>query len=344
MNGSGVFVGFGDLLLRLEAEGFQRLVQANTFRARYTGAEANAAVMLAALGMETRLASRVPDNPIGQACVNFLRGHGVDTSPIVRGGERLGVFYLESGAAQRASVVLYDRLGTAFAESSEEDYDWDRILERASWLHFSGTAAALGGAVRGALRDGLQAARDIGITVSCDLNYRAKMWSRDEARREMERLAPSIDVLFGNEADAESVFGIRAEGSDVQAGTLPVESYAAVAEQLMERYGFSVVATSLRRSVSASFNRWAGLMSNANGHFVSRTYDIQPVVDRVGGGDSYAAGLIYGLMNGFADQDCVEFAAAASCLKHSIPGDVNLVTATEVWDLVSGDGSGRVRR
>lgn len=344
MNGCGVFVGFGDLLLRLEPDGFQRLVQAPAFRARYTGAEANAAVMLAGLGIETRVASRVPNNPLGEACTSFFRGHGVDVSHVGRGGDRLGTFYLETGAAQRASVVIYDRLNTSFATSTKSDYDWDAILANAQWLHFSGTAPATGESVRGALREGIQAARAAGVTVSCDLNYRAKMWSKEDARREMELLAPEIDVLFGNEADAEAVFGVRAEGSDVRTGDLPVESYANVADRLMERYGFNAVATSLRQSVSASFNKWAGMMSNARGHFVSRTYDIQPIVDRVGGGDSYAAGVIYGLMRGDPDQDCVEFAAAASCLKHSIPGDVNLVSELEVRTLVSGDGSGRVQR
>ncbi len=341
---SGVFVGFGDLLMRLEPPARQRLVQASSFDVRFTGAEANAAMMLAGLGVPTRSVSRVPDSPIGQACVNFLRRYGVDTSTVARGGDRLGLFYSETGAAQRASLIVYDRANSSFATSGPADYDWDAALAGAAWLHFSGTAPALSDSVRGALREGLQTAHEAGVRVSCDLNYRARMWSPQQARAEMERLTPWIDVLFGNEEDAATVFGIKAQGSDVTKGTLPVESYAVVADRLMDSFGFSIVATSLRTSISASINRWAGMMSSADGHFVSRVYEINPIVDRVGGGDSFAAGLVFGLLNDAAPQECVEFAAAASCLKHSIPGDVNFVTEDEVRALVSGDGSGRVRR
>lgn len=341
---TGAFIGFGDLLMRLEPPARERIVQASSFQIRFTGAEANAAVLLAGLGVPTRVASKVPANPVGQACVNFLRQFGLDTSTIVRGGDRLGVFYLETGAAQRASTVVYDRQHSSFATSRAEEYDWSRILDGAAWLHFSGTAPALGESVRGALREGLQRARDAGVTVSCDLNYRARMWSPEQARAEMTRLAPYIDVLFGNEEDAATVFGITAEGSDVTKGELPVDSYQVVAERLMETYGFSTVATSLRSSISASHNRWAGMMSTPDGHVVSRTYEVTPIVDRVGGGDSFAGGLIFGLMRGAPAQECVDFAAAASCLKHSIPGDLGLVTEDEVRALVGGDGSGRVRR
>jgi 2-dehydro-3-deoxygluconokinase len=341
---TGAFVGFGDLLMRLEPPDHQRIVQASSFQVRFTGAEANAAVLLAGLGVPARVASRVPANAVGEACVNFLRQFGLDTSAIARGGDRLGIFYLETGAAQRASTVVYDRRHTSFATSGADDYDWSQILAGAAWFHFSGTAAALGDSVRGALREGLQQARDAGVTVSCDLNYRARMWSPLEARAEMTRLAPHIDVLFGNEEDAATVFGITAEGSDVTRGELPVESYQVVAERLMEAYGFETVATSLRASVSASHNRWAGMMSTPDGHVVSRTYDITPIVDRVGGGDSFAGGLVFGLLRGAPAQDCVEFAAAASCLKHSIPGDMGLLNEAEVQALVDGDGSGRVRR
>lgn len=341
---TGAFVGFGDLLMRLEPPDHQRIIQASSFQVRFTGAEANAAVLLAGLGVPARVASKVPANTVGQACVNFLRQYGLDTSTIARGGDRLGTFYLETGAAQRASTVVYDRQHTSFATSGADDYDWSRILDGAAWLHFSGTAPALGESVRGALREGLQQARDAGVTVSCDLNYRARMWSPQEARAEMTRLAPYIDVLFGNEEDAATVFGVTAEGSDVTRGELPVESYQVVAERLMATYGFRTVATSLRASVSASHNRWAGMMSTAEGHVVSRTYDITPIVDRVGGGDSFAGGLVFGLLHGRSAQECVEFAAAASCLKHSIPGDIGLVTQDEVLALVAGDASGRVRR
>lgn len=341
---SGVFVGFGDLLMRLEPPEHERIVQASSFRVRFTGAEANAAVLLSGLGVPARVASKVPASPVGQACVNFLRQFGLDTSTVVRGGERLGIFYLETGAAQRASTVVYDRRHSSFATSTSDDYDWSRILDGAAWLHFSGTAPALGESVRGALREGLQQARDAGVTVSCDLNYRARMWSPDEARTEMTRLAPYIDVLFGNEEDAATVFGVTAEGSDVTRGELPVESYQVVAERLIATHGFRAVATSLRASISASHNRWAGMMSTPQGHAVSRTYDVTPIVDRVGGGDSFAGGLVFGLLRGAPPQECVDFAAAASCLKHAIPGDMGLVTEEEVRALAAGDGSGRVRR
>ena len=339
-----VFVGFGDLMLRLETPGHERIVQAESFGARFTGAEANVAVMLAGFGLEARIASKVPDNAVGQACINYLRRYGVDTTAIARGGERLGLFFLETGASQRASTVVYDRGHTAFGEADRADFDWARILDGASWLHFSGTAPALGESVRASLREGLVAARAAGVTVSCDLNYRARLWSPDEARRGMEELAPYIDVLVGNEEDAAVVFGIKAEGSDVVQGELPLASYLQVAEQLMERFDFRAVATSLRTSVSASINRWAALVADRTGYAVSRTYEIHPIVDRVGGGDSFAAGLIYSMLQGENLQSCVDFAAAASCLKHSIPGDFNLVDIDEVRALVGGDASGRVRR
>lgn len=338
------FVGFGDLLMRLQTPDKQRIVQASSFDVMYTGAEANAAVMLSQLGVPSRVVSRVPDNPVGRACVNSLRRFGVDTTHIARGGERLGIFYLETGAAQRASTVVYDRLHTSFATAAAEDYDWDEILAGAGWLHFSGTAPALGEPVRRVLRDALRAARARGVTVSCDLNYRARLWTNNDQQAVMEEFAPLIDVLFGNEEDTAKVFGIRAAGSDVHQGALPVDSYRQVAEQLTERYGFRAVATSLRTSISASVNRWAGMIYDGTDHALSRTYEINPIVDRVGGGDSYAGGVIFGLLNGWPLQRVVEFAAAASCLKHSIPGDFNLVDLQEIESLVQGDGSGRVRR
>lgn len=341
---TGTYVGFGDLLMRLDTPGHQRIVQASSYDVRFTGAEANAAVLLSGLGIPTRVATKVPTSPVGQASINYLRQHGVDTSTIARGGERLGIFFLETGAAQRASTVVYDRNHSSFATSSPDDYDWDQILDGASWLHFSGTAPALGESVRGVLREGLQQAKDAGVTVSCDLNYRARMWSPEEARTEMTRLTPYIDVLFGNEEDAGTVFGITVDGGDVTKGDLPVDSYQVVAERMIAEHGFRTVSTSLRTSISATHNKWAGMMSTADGHALSRTYDIVPVIDRVGGGDSFAGGLIHGLMTGASPQECVEFAAAASCLKQTIPGDFGLVTEDEVRALMAGDGSGRVRR
>ena len=337
-------VTFGELMLRLNPRGNERIVQADEFEVRYTGAEANVAVMLAGLGLRAAAVSRVPATEVGQACVNYLRRFGVETEHIARGGERLGLFYLEAGASQRASKVIYDREHTSLCDASPSDFDWDAILADAVWFHFSGTAPALGEGVRGILVDGLEAARGRGIRVSCDLNYRAKLWSQAEAGRVMSSLMPYVNVLIGNEEDAEKVFGISAAGTDVVRGDLVPASYAQVAERLAESFDLGYVATTLRTSVSASINRWAGMLFDGTAHHVSRTYEINPVVDRVGGGDSFSGGLIFGLLKGMAPQACVEFAAAASCLKHSIPGDLNLVSLREVEMLLAGDASGRVQR
>jgi 2-dehydro-3-deoxygluconokinase len=337
-------VAFGELMLRLNPRGNQRIVQADEFEVRYTGAEANAAVMLAGLGIRASCVSRVPATEIGQACINYLRRFGVDTDHIARGGQRLGLFYLEAGVSQRASKVIYDRDHTALRDAAPSDFDWDEILADADWFHFSGTAPALGEGVRTILLEALETARRKGVRVSCDLNYRAKLWSSAEAGRVMTSLMPHVDVLIGNEEDAEKVFGITAEGSDVVRGDLVVTSYERVASQLAKTFDLRYVATTLRTSVSASINRWAGMLFDGSVHYVSRSYEINPVVDRVGGGDSFSAGLIYGLLQGMAPQACVEFAAAASCLKHSIPGDFNLVSLKEIEMLLAGDASGRVQR
>jgi 2-dehydro-3-deoxygluconokinase len=337
-------VAFGELMLRLNPRGNGRIVQADEFEVRYTGAEANVAVMLAGLGIRASCVSRVPATEIGQACVNYLRRFGVETDHIARGGERLGLFYMEAGASQRASKVIYDRDHTALREAVPEDFDWDAILADADWFHFSGTAPALGDGVRTILREALEAARRKGVRVSCDLNYRAKLWSSAEAGRVMGSLMPFVDVLIGNEEDAEKVFGITSKGSDVVRGDLVVTSYKQVATQLARTFDLRHVATTLRTSVSASINVWAGMLFDGTAHVMSRSYEINPVVDRVGGGDSFSAGLIYGLLRGMAPQECVEFAAAASCLKHSIPGDFNLVSLNEIETLLAGDGSGRVQR
>ena len=337
-------VAFGELLLRLNPPGQQRIRQAESFELRYTGAEANVAVSLVNFGMSAYAVSKVPDNEVGRSCLDHLRRFGVNVDHVRFGGERLGLFYLETGASQRPSRVIYDRAHSAFAESGPEDYDWDEILRDKDWLHFSGTAPALGTGVVRALEEGLEAAKRRRITVSCDLNYRAKLWSPEEAGRVMTGLMPLVHVLFGNEEDAEKVFGIRAGGSDVAGGKLVVESHKVVADQLAHRFGLKYVATTLRESISASANRWAGLLFDGEQHYLSRQYLIDPIVDRVGGGDAFAAGLIYGLLSGLDPQACVEFAAAASCLKHSIVGDFNVASVPEVAALVAGDATGRVQR
>jgi len=345
MTAAGKIVAFGELLLRLEPPGHERLVQASTFEVRFTGAEANLAAMLASLGHEACAVSKVPDTAVGQACVNYLRRFGVGVEHVVRGGSRLGLFYLEHGAAQRPSVVVYDRAGSSFGELRAGELDWDGILTGARWLHFSGTAPAAGGmGATAALREGLEAARSRGVTVSCDLNYRSKLWSPAAARQVMTSLMPFVNVLIGNEEDAVTVFGLESRGIDVTRGELAVDSYRAIAAQLVGRFGFDYVGTTLRTSISASANRWGALLHDGTGHYASREYLIEPVIDRVGGGDSFSAGLILGLVEGLGPQATVELAAAASCLKHSIVGDFNLVTREEIEALLAGDESGRIRR
>lgn len=338
------FVAFGELLLRLEPRNHERIVQAGEFQVRYTGGEANAAVLLASLGVEAACVSKVPDNEVGQACVDYLRRFGIDTTHIARGGDRLGLFYLETGAAQRASKVIYDRDQTSLRTADADDFDWDAILDGADWLHFSGTAPASGPAIVSVLAEGLALAQERGVRVSCDLNYRRKLWTPEQAREAMNRLMPFVDVLIGNEEDATTVFGLEAEGIDVVRGELDIDSYRRIAERLVTTFDLQLVATTLRTSISASVNRWAGLIYDGHDQFVSRTYEIDPIVDRVGAGDAFSGGLIYGQLEGMDSQACVDFAAAASCLKHSIPGDLALLSRAEIETLLAGDASGRVQR
>jgi 2-dehydro-3-deoxygluconokinase len=344
IDGRPKMVAFGELMMRLNPPGNERFVQAGTFEVRFTGGEANAAVLLSGFGFRTYAVARVPGHELGQACINYVRRFGVNTDFVARGGDHLGIMYLEAGASQRASKVIYDRDHTSMQGMQPDEFDWPAILEGADWLHFSGTAPALGENVRRVLREGLETAGRMGVTVSCDLNYRAKLWGTTDAGAVMKDLMPHVDVLIGNEEDVAKVFGIKAEGSDVVRGDLQVESYQRVAEQMAKTFGFRHVATTLRTSISASVNRWSGMLYDGTNHYLSRTYEINPIVDRVGGGDSFTAGLIYGLVNRMDGQACVEFATAASCLKHSIPGDFNLVSLDEVKALLSGDASGRVQR
>lgn len=337
-------VTFGELMLRLNPPAAERLVQAGAFEVRFTGAEANAAVLLAGLGVEASTVSKVPANEIGQACVNYLRRFGVDTRHVARGGERLGLFYLEAGAAQRPSKVIYDRDGAAIRDIAPADVDWEEALRDATWFHFSGTAPALGSRVRSVLGEGLAEARRRGVMVSCDLNYRAKLWGDEDPGPIMRGLMASVDVLIGNEEDADKVFGIRAGESDVSRGQIVVESYKRVAERLHADFELRYVGTTLRTSRSASVNEWAGLLYDGSDHHLSRSYEIMPIVDRVGGGDSFSGGLIYGLHHWDDPQRTVEFAVAASCLKHSIVGDFALLGLAEIEALAAGDASGRVQR
>ncbi|MCL2462399.1 MAG: sugar kinase [Defluviitaleaceae bacterium] len=336
-------VTFGEIMLRLAPEGYTRFVQADSFGAAYGGGEANVAVSLANFGMDAAFVTKLPAHEIGQAAVNSLRRYGVDVSEIVRGGSRVGIYYIEKGASQRASKVIYDRAGSAIAAARPEDFDWDKIFGGAGWFHFTGITPALGDNVAGMCREACEAAKKAGLTVSCDLNYRKNLWSREKAGEVMAGLMPFVDVCIANEEDAADVFGICAAKTDVAAGRLDRAAYVEVARLLTERFGFKKTAITLRESISASDNNWAGMLYADGEAYFSRTYPVH-IVDRVGGGDSFGAGLIYAVLNGYGPQRAVEFAVAASCLKHSVEGDFNMASADEVEKLAAGDGSGRVVR
>ncbi|HEX8687145.1 MAG TPA: sugar kinase [Pyrinomonadaceae bacterium] len=336
-------VTFGEIMMRLATPGRLRFSQAKELEMTYGGGEANVAVSLANFGLDARFVTRLPANPFGDGAVAVLRAHGVDTSVVARGGDRIGIYFLETGASQRASVVVYDRAGSAVSQVGPGEFDWARVFEGAGWFHFTGITPALGPRVAEATAEACRAAREAGLTVSCDLNYRKKLWAPAQARETMTGLMEWVDVCIGNEEDAEKVFGIRAEGADVSGGRVEAEGYERVARTLAERFGLKAVAVTLRESRSADENGWSAMLLHGGRVHRSKKYDIN-IVDRVGGGDSFAAGLIYGLFTGRDAQGALEFAAAASCLKHSVSGDFNLVSVAEVEALVGGDASGRVQR
>ncbi len=336
-------VTFGEIMLRLAPEGYRRFVQADRFGAVYGGGEANVAISLANFGLDSRYVTRLPAHEIGQAAVNTLRNFGVDITHIVRGGERVGIYFLEKGASQRPSKVIYDRGGSSIATAKRKDFDWDRIFEGADWFHFTGITPALGPELAAVCLEACKAAKGKGLTVSCDLNYRKKLWSREEAEKTMGSLCKYVDVCIANEEDAKDVFGIEPEDNDITGGKLNRKGYERVALRLAERFGFSKVAITLRGSISASENNWAAMLYEDGKAYFSKEYNIK-IVDRVGGGDSFGAGLIYGFLSGKSTPDALEFAVAASCLKHSIEGDYNLVSPAEVEALAGGDASGRVQR
>ena len=336
-------ITFGEIMLRLNPEGCRRFVQADRFEASYAGGEANVAVGLAQLGMDAAFVSKVPAHEIGQCAVNELRRFGVDTSLILRGGDRLGLYYVEKGASQRASKVIYDRAGSAIAGASASEFDWDAIFENAAWFHWTGITPALGGALPDICMEACKAAKAHGVTVSCDLNFRKKLWTGAQANAVMSGLMPYVDICIANEEDARDVFGIEASDTDIAAGKLSREGYRSVAEQLCTRFGFKAVAITLRGSISASDNDWAAMLYTGGEAYFSPTYHIR-IVDRVGGGDSFGAGLIYAMLNGKSPQEAIGFAAAASCLKHSIEHDFDLVSVSEVEALAAGNASGRVQR
>ena len=338
-------VTFGELMLRLQPYHYERFVQCDHVEFTFGGGEANVAVSLANFGQDAAYVTKLPAHAIGQAAVNSLRRYGVDTTKIVRGGSRIGIYFNEKGAAQRGSVCIYDRAHSAIQEADPAEFDWDAIFEGVDWFHFTGITPALGPNMVQACEDACKAAKAKGVKISCDLNYRGKLWTRQQAREAMTKLCRYVDVCISNEEDAKDVFGIEAEATDICGGKLNHEGYKSVARQLADQFGFEMVAITLRESRSASDNGWSAMLCNVakNEFRFSRQYDVH-IVDRVGGGDSFGAGLIYSLLSGKDTQAAVEFAAAASALKHSIEGDYNMVTVAEVEKLAGGDGSGRIQR
>lgn len=336
-------VTFGEIMLRLAPEGYYRFVQADTLGATYGGGEANVSVSLANFGIDTQFVSKVPSHEIGQCAVNSLRKFGVDTSKIVRGGDRLGIYFLEKGASQRPSKVVYDRAGSSIAKATASDFNWKEIFKGAEWFHLTGITPALGGEMPAISIEACKTAKEMGLTVSCDLNYRKKLWTKQEAGETMAKLCEYVDVCIANEEDASDVFGIKADNTDVTKGEVNREGYKSVAKQLADKFKFSKVAITLRESISANDNIWSAMLYDGNEYYFSKKYNMH-IVDRVGGGDSFGAGLIYSCLNGFDSQKTIEFAVAASCLKHSIEGDFNMVSVSEVMNLAGGDASGRVQR
>jgi len=336
-------ITFGEIMLRLNPQGNYRFSQARLFEASYAGGEANVAVSLANYGMDAAFVTKVPAHEIGQNAVNALRCYGVDTKHMVRGGKRLGTYYVEKGASQRASKVIYDREYSAIALASREDFNWDEIFEGADWFHWTGITPALGGELPQICIEACKAAKERGITVSCDLNYRKKLWTQQQANEVMSQLMQYVDVCIANEEDAKDVFGIAAEGTDIDAGKLNHDGYISVAQQICQRFGCKKVAITLRGSISASDNDWAAMLYSDGQAYFSPTYRIH-IVDRVGGGDSFGGGLIYSLLMDKKPQDAINFAVAASCLKHTIENDFNLVSVSEVDALAGGNASGRVQR
>lgn len=340
-------VTFGEIMLRLAPPGFQRFIQARQFEATYGGGEANVAVSLANFGEEVEYVTRLPKNELGDACLAALRAWNLNTGHILRGGERLGIYFLETGAAQRASKVIYDRAGSSFATIQPGMVNWKAVFARAGWFHWTGITPAVSQGAAETCCEAILAAREMGVTISCDLNYRAKLWKWGKPAGEvMAELVGLCDVALGNEEDAEKVFGIRAPKSNITAGQVQADQYRYVCQALAERFpSLKTISITLRGSLSASHNTWSGVLWQTGQFFTAPTYDILPIVDRVGGGDAFMGGLIYGLRKNPGDpQTALNFAAAAACLKHSIPGDFNVVSVAEVEALMAGDASGRVSR
>jgi 2-dehydro-3-deoxygluconokinase len=337
-------VFFGELMMRLSTKRHERIVQAREFEVSYSGAEVNPGVALVQYGVGAYLVSSAPDNAVGDACLAFMRQFNLNLDYVKRNGFRLGIYYVETGAAQRPSTFLYNRKGSSITELRPGDIDWDAVFDGKDWFHFTAITPALGDSVAELTKEACAVAKRRGLTVSCDLNFRRKLWSKEKAREVMGELLEYADVLFTNEEEAAAVFGIEARGSDVTAGKIAGHGYEDVAVQLRDRFQLQYVSITLRESISATANDWSGMLYDGNQFYTSRKYHIDYIVDRIGGGDAYSAGIIYGLLTRQGLQETVEFAAAAGCLKHSIHGDFNLVTFDEIVSLMNGDGSGRIQR
>ena len=336
-------ITIGEIMLRLSTPGNSRFVQSDSFDVNYGGGEANVAVSLQNFGNEAFFVSKIPAHEIGQAAVNSLRRFGVHTDYVVRGGNRLGIYYLETGSSLRSSKVIYDRACSSFSEATPDEFDFDAIFADADWFHWSGITPALSKNAAMLIEKACIAAKKAGVTISCDLNYRHKLWSAEEAQKVMCPLMSYVDVCIGNEEDAEKCLGFRPE-ADVESGQTDANGYTGIFLGMVKKFGFKYVVGTLRESFSASHNGWKAMIYNGKEFYKSRRYDITPIVDRVGGGDAFSAGIIHGLANGKPMDWALEFAVASSALKHTIPGDVNMVSTQEVESLMNGNGNGRVER
>ncbi|MCR4718854.1 MAG: sugar kinase [Firmicutes bacterium] len=339
-------VTMGEIMLRLSTPNNEKIIQAYEFDINYGGGEANVAVSLANYGHNAEFVTKVPDNPIGAAAVAALRKYGVETKHIAKGGERLGIYFLETGSAMRASSVIYDRAHSAISEADISDFDFDEIFKDADWFHFTGITPAVSDKAAELTEEALKAAKKHGVKISCDLNFRKKLWSSEKAKKVMTNLMQYVDVCIGNEEDAEKVLGFKPGNTDVTSGELELAGYKSIFEQMVEKFNFEYVISSLRVSHSASDNGWSACIysRDTKEFYHSREYRITPIVDRVGGGDSFAGGVICGFVDGKDFKQALEYGVAASALKHTIPGDFNLVTRSDVDALAGGDDSGRVQR
>lgn len=340
-------VTFGEIMLRLSPPSYLRFIQARTFEVIYGGGEANVAVSLANFGIPVYYVTRLPQNEIGDACIQFLRQYGVKTNKIIRGGDRLGIYYLEKGASTRGSKVIYDRANSSISTAKIGMFEWDKIFEEINWFHWTGITPAISQNLADICLEAVKVAKNKGVFISCDLNYRSKLWKYGKKPSDiMSELVNYCDLAIGNEEDADKVFSIKAPETDISSGKINAQKYKFVGEQLMKKFpNLKNIAITLRGSISASHNTWSGVLFNGDKLYIGPNYDITQIVDRVGGGDSFAAGIIFGFLKYNDDyQKILNFAVSASCLKHTIYGDFNLVSIDEVLKLMGGDTSGRVSR